>query len=243
MDASEICSLLDADLVNFIHNVITLLKIFVPVVLVIFGMLDFVKGVMSSKEDEIKKGQQVFIKRLLAGFLVFFVVSIVQLVMSVVSPDDDSIWTCADQILNGTAGKSSNTGVTENGDDNQDPNSYLENKQQYEINEQNSGVTGVYCNSADAYGEYEKCRKQYGMDDKYCHTFLQAYCTSNNSEKLWNTASSYDVGVLNGISCFGATDDIKDNYKRQVYSCYVQTGSTNDALQKCMSIFGGYCYY
>ena len=113
MDATEICNMLDADLVNFIHNIIVVIKIAVPVILVIFGMLDFAKGVMAGKEDEIKKGQQVFIKRLIAAAVVFLVVTLVQLVMSLISSEDNSFWNCADQILNGTAGSTYEpTGVT-----------------------------------------------------------------------------------------------------------------------------------
>lgn len=104
MDAAQICGLLDADLVNFIHNVIVVIKIAVPVILVILGMLDFAKGVIASKEDEIKKGQQTFIKRLIAAAFVFFIITIVQLVMGLISKEDNSFWNCADQILNGTAG-------------------------------------------------------------------------------------------------------------------------------------------
>ena len=105
MDAAAICDKLDADLVNFIHNIIVLIKIAVPVILVIFGMLDLAKGVIAGKEDEIKKGQQVFIKRLIAGVIVFFIITIVQLVMGVISSEDDSYWDCANKILNGTAGR------------------------------------------------------------------------------------------------------------------------------------------
>lgn len=113
MNATQICNLLDADLVTFIHNVIVVIKIAVPIILVIFGMLDLAKGVMAGKEDEIKKGQQVFIKRIIAAVFVFLVITIVQLVMGVVSSDDNSFWNCADQILNGTAGtKYEPTGVT-----------------------------------------------------------------------------------------------------------------------------------
>lgn len=104
MNATQICKLLDADLVTFIHNIIVVIKIAVPVILVIFGMLDLAKGVMAGKEDEIKKGQQVFIKRIIAAVLVFFVITIVQLVMGLISSEDNSFWNCADQILNGNSG-------------------------------------------------------------------------------------------------------------------------------------------
>lgn len=61
---------------------VIIIQIAVPVLLVIFGMLDLFKGIMAQKEDEIKKGQQIFIKRLISGALVFFVFVIVKVVIS-----------------------------------------------------------------------------------------------------------------------------------------------------------------
>ena len=102
LDVDSICSKMEPELVTFIHNIILLIKIAVPIIIVIFGMLDFAKGVMASKEDEIKKGQHTFIQRLIAGVIVFFMISISQLVISIVDKDSDGdIWRCANAIMNG----------------------------------------------------------------------------------------------------------------------------------------------
>ena len=87
------------DLVNVISTIINLLKIAIPIMLIIWGMLDLGKAVMAQKEDEIKKGQQTFIKRLIAAAIVFFVVVIVQLVVSLVAGDDSTVWTCVKAII------------------------------------------------------------------------------------------------------------------------------------------------
>ena len=42
--------------------IITVVQIAVPVILVVLGTLDLFKGVTAGKEDEIKKGQTMFIK-------------------------------------------------------------------------------------------------------------------------------------------------------------------------------------
>lgn len=78
--------------------IITIAQVVVPVILVIFGVIDFVKAIVSQKEDEIKKGQQVFIKRLITGILIFFVVVIVKFVVSLLSSDkeSESILSCVD---------------------------------------------------------------------------------------------------------------------------------------------------
>lgn len=92
--------IIDPKIPNTVHAIIVVIKIAVPVILVIFGMLDLFKGITAGKEDEIKKGQNIFIKRLIAAALVFFVISIVQLLISFVA-GDEGIMTCANCFING----------------------------------------------------------------------------------------------------------------------------------------------
>ena len=94
--------IIDVKIANAVHTVITIIKIAVPVLLVIFGMIDLFKGIMAQKEDEIKKGQSIFVKRIIAAVLVFFVISIVQFVVSLVADDKNgNIMNCANCFLNG----------------------------------------------------------------------------------------------------------------------------------------------
>ena len=76
--------------------VVTIIQIAVPVLLVIMGSIDLFKGITASKDDEMKKGQKMFIKRLVIGALVFFIIAIVKLLVSVVanSMDTDNISSC-----------------------------------------------------------------------------------------------------------------------------------------------------
>ena len=106
LDASGICAKMDSSISLFKHNIIMLIKIAVPIVLVVFGMIDLGKGVVASKEDEIKKGQNSFIKRLIAGAVVFFMVAITQLVIGIIDKESEGeFWSCANKIMNGTAGQ------------------------------------------------------------------------------------------------------------------------------------------
>ena len=74
----------------------TIIQVAVPVTLVITGSLDLFKGISAQKEDEIKKGQQMFIKRLISAALVFFVFVIVKVVISFVADSSSSsIMDCA----------------------------------------------------------------------------------------------------------------------------------------------------
>lgn len=90
-------------LINIISTLITVIKFGVPILLIIFGMLDLGKAVVASKEDEIKKGQQMFIKRVIAAILVFFVVVVVQLVVNLAASADESqdLWKCVDIFIKG----------------------------------------------------------------------------------------------------------------------------------------------
>ncbi len=96
-------AIIDEKIPNIVSTIITVIKIVVPVLLVIMGMLDLMKGITAQKDDEIKKGQQLFIKRLISGALVFLVFTIVQLIVSFVADDNDkaNIATCSKCFING----------------------------------------------------------------------------------------------------------------------------------------------
>ena len=95
---------MDSAIPRIIALLIDIIKIAVPVLLIIFGMLDLGKAVMANKEDEIKKGQQTFVKRLIAAVLVFLVVFLSQLVIGLVAPraeeENGNIWSCVDCLIN-----------------------------------------------------------------------------------------------------------------------------------------------
>lgn len=94
--------LIDEKIPNTVSIIINVIKIVVPILLVVFGMIDLMKGITSQKEDEIKKGQQLFIKRLISGAVVFFVFVIVQLIISFVAGgENENIMTCVDCFING----------------------------------------------------------------------------------------------------------------------------------------------
>lgn len=77
-----------------------LLQIGVPIVLVIFGMVDLMKAVTAQKEDEIKKGQQVLIKRVVSAVIIFFVFAIVKALASMLA-DSASVGECLNCFIKG----------------------------------------------------------------------------------------------------------------------------------------------
>ena len=98
----NISSSIDVKLPNMVHSIILIIQIAVPVLLVIFGMLDLFKGIYAQKEDEIKKGQQIFVKRLITAAIIFFVIIVVKLLISFVAGEDEAtIMNCANCFING----------------------------------------------------------------------------------------------------------------------------------------------
>lgn len=94
--------IIDEKIPKAVSTIVNVIKVVVPILLVVFGMIDLMKGVTSQKEDEIKKGQQLFIKRLISGAIVFFVFVIVQLLVSFAagSGQNTNIMDCADCFIN-----------------------------------------------------------------------------------------------------------------------------------------------
>lgn len=90
-------------IVNFIINAI---MIGVPILLIIFGMVDLGKAVISSKEDEVKKATKAFGKRFLYAVGVFAVVWLVTFVFDTINsttggeinPGEANWRTCWDEI-------------------------------------------------------------------------------------------------------------------------------------------------
>lgn len=64
------------------------IKVVVPLLLIISGMIDLAQAVMKQKEDDIKKAQGLLVKKLIAGVLVFLIVTIVSIVVGLVATDD-----------------------------------------------------------------------------------------------------------------------------------------------------------
>lgn len=92
---------IDVKIANTVHNIVLIIQIVVPILLVVLGMIDLVKSVIAGKEDEIKKSQMTFVKRLIAGALVFFVFVIVKMVVSFVADDRTNMLNCFNCFING----------------------------------------------------------------------------------------------------------------------------------------------
>lgn len=59
-------------------------KIVIPIIIIIFGMIDLGKAVVASKDDEIKKSIKSLAMRAIAGIVIFFIPTLVGAIFSLV---------------------------------------------------------------------------------------------------------------------------------------------------------------
>ena len=71
-------------------GVFPLIQIGIPIILIVLGTLDLGKAVISSDDKEVKAAQGRLIKRLIYAAVIFFMVTFVSLVMSIVSTSDST---------------------------------------------------------------------------------------------------------------------------------------------------------
>ncbi len=57
--------------------VIYFIKIIIPIVIIVFGSIDFGKAIIASKDDEIKKAGRSLMLRAVAGIIIFFIPTII----------------------------------------------------------------------------------------------------------------------------------------------------------------------
>ncbi len=86
LDDFDFCTDPDMGVILRIVGIVVFgIKIVVPIILILVGMLDLAKAVSAKKEDDIKNAQNALIKKAIAAVLVFLVATIVSLLMGVVN--------------------------------------------------------------------------------------------------------------------------------------------------------------
>lgn len=90
-------------IVNIVHYVYIGIQIIVPILLIIFGMIELAKAITAQKEDEIKKAQSGLMKKAIVAVIIFLVFSLVKFVFNFAnsSSDKQNIWTCISDVING----------------------------------------------------------------------------------------------------------------------------------------------
>lgn len=91
MQPSDVCSGL-GPVLRIVGIVVWGIKVVVPIILIVVGMMDLAKAVTEKSDEKIKAAQTGLIKKAVAGVLVFLVVTIVTLLMTLIG--DDSYKAC-----------------------------------------------------------------------------------------------------------------------------------------------------
>ncbi len=64
--------------IKIIKLVINLIRIFVPIILIIFGMIDFARAI--TKNDELNKSLKAFVKKAIAAIIIFLIPTLVNII-------------------------------------------------------------------------------------------------------------------------------------------------------------------
>ena len=83
MGAEDICGGL-GPVLRIVGIVVWGIKVVVPIILIVVGMMDLAKAVTEKSDDKIKAAQNGLIKKAIAAVLVFLVITIVGLLMKLI---------------------------------------------------------------------------------------------------------------------------------------------------------------
>lgn len=72
-----------SDIMPYLKKVFTWIRILVPVALIVFGFVDFTTPVISNDKDALSKATSRFIKRCIIGVIIFFVPTILNLLLGI----------------------------------------------------------------------------------------------------------------------------------------------------------------
>ncbi len=97
LDATNLCTDL-SPMLKLLGWVVTIIKIVIPLILIVLGMVDLGKAVVSSEDKAINKSVTKLIQRFIAAVVIFFIPAIVNAIFSaigVMSGSEQSQFTCA----------------------------------------------------------------------------------------------------------------------------------------------------
>lgn len=91
-DVSNFCKKNVLGVFTTIGWVFFIIKIVVPIILIVFGCIDFAKAVLSSKDDDIKKSVKSLIMRIIAGIVIFIVPAVINMIVNLISDRNDNVY-------------------------------------------------------------------------------------------------------------------------------------------------------
>ena len=82
-----------ANIWQIVGYVLLIFKIDIPLLLIIFGMIDLGKAVIASKEDEIKKATGSLVRRAIAAVIIFLLPTLIGFIIGIVGGFTDELET------------------------------------------------------------------------------------------------------------------------------------------------------
>lgn len=178
--------------------------ILVPLGIVIFGSIDFIKATIAKDSNAIASSVKTFINRLITGCITFFVLAIVTwLFKSLLSGvgEANSAMDCALKIIGGTAGSSSG----------------------------NNSVSQV-ANKMVCYGtQYSACISQNQSPNKVeeCTKSANTMCGTNNKPAKTTTTTTTTTTKNYNKTDFKTCEECQQYFKKEIAEC---TGNENDNI-------------
>lgn len=94
LDVVNFCEDHDIQVIfSFLGNILTIIKIVVPIILILMGSISLAKAMMSSENDSIKKATSSLTKKAIIAVIIFFIPSIVSFLMTMIGQNNNSCLT------------------------------------------------------------------------------------------------------------------------------------------------------
>jgi len=92
LDLSGICTKGNVPrTLQFVGVILYVIKVLVPFLIIVFGVIDIVKVVMSGKEEDMKKSATSLIKRVAIGVIIFFIPSLTNFILNQTGTDNPAV--------------------------------------------------------------------------------------------------------------------------------------------------------
>lgn len=105
-ETTTVCGIeLSKRIPGFTSGIYNIVKIVVPILLVVMGMVDFAKATMASDEKKMSEAKSTFIRRFIAAVMVFMIMAVVQFVFSKIETGESKGFAnCIDCLLSNSSG-------------------------------------------------------------------------------------------------------------------------------------------
>ncbi len=89
---------------SLVGKILGVFKIVIPLLVIIYGMIDLGKAVVASKDDEIKKAAKQLLIRIIAGIVIFFVPTLVGFAFSLADGISDTDYSTCEACITSSSG-------------------------------------------------------------------------------------------------------------------------------------------